>query len=350
MNAQTRRQWLLSAAVATLAVAPASADSPVSNPRIAAASLPVTSQSVRLKNSRETRTVVTAIAADPRGEWLAAAGDDHVIRILHASTLRTLHTLTGHRDLIRTLAFDSNGDRLVSAGNDGQMIVWDREDTFSVKKKWNGTPAIACVCCSPKGSELAAVGFHNKVYIVGREGPKPVFECECRDLRAVAYRDDMQVLAVAGRSGALHLFDPFTGELLDKKKLHTGRIHAIAFHRDSNLLVCVGEDGNATVFDSQKRERVHTIPVTTGRLFSTAIVNSELVAVAGSDNVIRMVNTNSGAVERTLTGHHGSVSKLAAAGGWLFSGSYDATVRRWAIADITTSEQRIAEVDPSIER
>jgi len=351
MVTHNRRQWLLTAAVATLAVGPAAADSPKLNLRIAATSLPVTSQSVRLKNSRETRTVVTAIAADPRGELLAAAGDDHAIRILQASTLKTLHTLTGHRDLIRTLTFDATGDRLVSAGNDGQMIVWDRENAFSVKKKWSGTPALACVCCSPRNSELAAVGFDNKVYIIGRErANKPEFECDCSDLRAVAYRDDMQVLAVAGRSGVLHPFDPQTGKLLIKNTLHSGRIHDVAFQPNSNLVVCVGEDGKATVFDSHKGELIHRIPVTTSKLFSVAIVNSELAAVAGSDNVIRIVNTTNGTVVRTLTGHHGSVSKLDAAGGWLFSGSYDATLRRWAIADLATSEQRIAEVDPSIER
>ena len=40
----------------------------------------------------------------------------------------------------------------------------------------------------------------------------------------------------------------------------------------------------------------------------------------------------------------------AAAGGSLFSGSYDATLRRWSIGDIDASGQRIAEGDPRIDR
>jgi WD40 repeat protein len=356
MNTFTRRQWLYSAAVASLAVSaiggrPAIADSPKSDLRIAATRLPITSRSIRLKNSRETRTVVTAIASDPRGELLAAAGDDHVIRILQASTLKTLHTLTGHRDLIRTLSFDREGDRLVSAGNDGQMILWDREESFSVQKRWSGTPALACVCFHPQGFELAAVGFHNKIYIVGRsEAHRATFDCDCRDLRAVAYRDDMQVLAVAGRNGALHLFDPVIGESFSEIPLHVGRIHDIAFQPNSSRVICVGEDGKTTVFDTERGKLIHRVHVTTSKLFAVTILNNELVAVAGSDNVIRIINIDSGSVVRTLKGHNGSVSTLDSAGGWLFSGSYDATLRRWAVADISTSEQRIAEGDPRIDR
>jgi WD40 repeat protein len=147
----------------------------------------------------------------------------------------------------------------------------------------------------------------------------------------------------------LHLFDP-GGGLVSDHPLHKGRIHEIAFHRQANTAICVSEDGDVTVFDTEHRRLLHRIPVTTGKLFSVAVLNSQLVAVAGSDNVIRVVNTDEGTVVRELEGHAGSVSTLAAAGGLLFSGSYDATLRRWSIGDIDASGQRIAEGDPRIDR
>jgi hypothetical protein len=53
---------------------------------------------------------------------------------------------------------------------------------------------------------------------------------------------------------------------------------------------------------------------------------------------------------RRIEGHQGSVSSLDAGGGMLFSGSYDTTLRRWAIAEIESGRQRIAEGDPRIDR
>jgi len=349
---KTRSGWLLSAAVA-LTTAPVLADSPPrtgDNPRIAAAQPPVTSRSIRLRTARETRLVVTAIAADPRGELVAAAGDDHSIRILRAATLAEIKTIDGHRDVVRTLCFDASGQKLGSAGNDGQLMVWDREQAFQLHKAWQGTPALAQVRCSPVGSSLAAVGFDNEVYIMGGPAKRPRFECDCRDLRAVAYRGDGRLLAVAGRSGDLHLFDLKDGRLISDHRLHRSRIHDLAFHGESNQVISVGDDGRLTIFDSDRGEVIDEVAVTSSKLFTVARLNETLVATAGSDNAIYIVDTRRGVVTRTLTGHHGSVSALASAGDWLFSGSYDATLQRWSLAAIVGSGQRIAEGDTKLDR
>ena len=99
-----------------------------------------------------------------------------------------------------------------------------------------------------------------------------------------------------GASGDLHLFDTESGRLLGDHALHRGRIHDVAFHRQSNTAVCVAEDGTVTVFDTENRQLKKRIAVTTGKLFAVAILNSQLVAVAGSDNLIRIVNTDDGNV------------------------------------------------------
>lgn len=348
----SRRRWCAAvvgmASSATFLVA----DEPKSTITITgSATLPVQGRVHRLMGETDQPVVVTAIAADPRGEFLAAAGDDHAIRILDPANFRTVATLAAHRDVIRTLAFDPAGDKLVSAGNDGQVIVWNRNENFAVLQTMPGSPAIARVRFAADGSEMAAVGFNTNIYLIGkRKRLRSVLRCDCNDLRAVAYRDDNGVIAVAGRNGDLHLYDFETGNLISEHSLHQGRIHDITFHRGGNAAVCVGEDGTVTVFDTNAKKLLQRISVTTGKLFAVAILNSQLVAVAGSDNDIRVVNTDNGAITRTLTGHRGSVSTLAASDDVLFSGSFDATLRRWTIAEISSGQQRIAEVDASVDR
>lgn len=347
----TRRAWLLSAA-ATVSLSPIAAEPP--NPRVAANhAMPIPSRTIRLEpaSPRLERTVVTAIAADPRGEWVAAAGDDHAIRILQTSSLRLAKTLRGHRDLIRTLAFDPSGKKLVSAGNDGQMIVWDREADFAQLQAMQGTPAIACVRFSPDGAEMAAVGFDNDIYLIGKgsERTRPTFQCDCRDLRAVAYRDDNRLLAVGGRSGDLHLFDLATGRIALEQHLHNGRIRDIVFHHDANTAISVGEDGAVIVFDTGEQKLLHRVVVSTGKLFTAAVIDSQHVAVAGSDNVIRVVDTDAGVVTRKLSEHRGSIAALCSSGGMLFSGGFDATLRRWSLTDLQ-NKQRIAEGELRLDR
>lgn len=310
---------------------------------------PIPARTVRLVSERDRPVIVTAIASDPTGQRIAVAGDDDRIRIVNVSTLQTLKTLRGHRDRIRTLTFDPANERLVSAGNDGQVIIWDCTDGYAVRQRLEGTPALARVRFAPSGDEMAAVGFDNEVYVMGRragsvgKNQRATMLCDCRDLRAVAYSDDETQLAIAGRSGDLHLFDLQTGKLAGEHAIHGGRIDDLVFAPNSHLAISVGEDGRLVSFDTKRQKVVHRTKITSGKLFTLAMLDSRLAAVAGSDNVIRVVNIDDGTVVRSLQGHQGSVPALAAAGGYLFSGGFDATLRRWAIADLQPGEERIAE-------
>ena len=315
--------------------------------------LQIPSRTIRFNppSGTDKHPVVTAIATNPRGDLLAAAGDDHRIRIIEVATLRTIQTLDGHRDIIRTLSFDPLGTSLVSAGNDGQVIVWDCENAFKILQKMSGTPALACVRFAPDGSEIAAVGFDRTVFIIGRPSANtPKFACDCNDLRGVAYRDDMKLLATGGRDGKLHLFDPVNGERIAEPQIHKGRIRDIRFHRDANTVVTAGDDGYMVVFDTDTRKVRTRLKASTGSLFAVAVIDSQLVAVAGSDNTIRIVNTDDGKIRATLDGHVGSVSTLATAPGMLFSGGFDATLRRWNVDTLSGSKQRIAEGGSVIDR
>lgn len=350
----SRRRWLLSAALLAAGgrAATGGEPTPAESAKLRG-SIPVHSRVVRLKSPdrRLTSTTITAVAADPRGELLAVAGDDFVIRILNVQSLAVVNRLPGHRDLIRTLAFDPGGKLLASAGNDGQLIVWNRQQNFQRLQELTDTPALACVTFSPEGGELAAVGFDDTVFLLGGGGEScPPLRCGCTDLRSVAYRADGQLLVVGGRSGELHQFDLQGHELVGIDLVHQERIRDLTFHHDGNRVVSVGEDGVVSVFDTRRREVVQQARVTQSRLFAVAVVDSQHVAVAGSDNLVRLVNTDSGNVVSTLTGHRGSIASLASTGGFLFSGGYDATLRRWSLGGLGTTQQRIAEGNPGIDR
>ncbi|QDV43189.1 WD domain, G-beta repeat [Stieleria neptunia] len=309
---------------------------------------------VRLKrvSSDFGQTIVRAIASDPRGELIAVAGDDHAIRIMETTRLDVLATLQGHTDLIQSLHFDPAGNLLVSAGNDGQLIIWNRDDSFREFHRIQRAPALACVRFSPDGQEIAAVGFENKVHLFGRtkDADQPQAECDCTDLRAVDYSSDGKLLAVAGRSGYLHLFDRETNKLIDNYWIHNGRIRDLKFNASSPVVVTAGEDGSVVMFDTDVKKTVGRIQVTSGKLFSVCILDHQHLVVAGSDNIIRIVNVSLGRVVEKLSGHKGSIAALASSGNALFSGGYDATLRRWELGGFKAGRERIAERNNPIDR
>ncbi|WP_165440575.1 WD40 repeat domain-containing protein [Rubripirellula amarantea] len=311
----------------------------------------VPSRTVKFRSEAGEPVTVTAIAVDPMSDAVAVAGDDHVIRIIDSTSLQTIEELTGHRDRIRTLSFHPENGRLVSAGNDGQLIIWDSKQDYAIRQRMEGTPAIARVRYSTDGNEIAAVGFDSEVFLIGkRVSDRPRLTCDCRDLRAIAYRDDQAMFVVAGRSGDLHLFDTKTTTLIGEFPIHKGRVDDVVFAPQSNIAISVGEDGRLVTFDTRTKEVIKRVSITSGKLFAATMLNSHWVAVAGSDNVIRVVNIDTGNVVAILEGHRGSVPTLAASGGYLFSGGFDATLRRWAVVDMEPTDERIAEGDSPEQR
>ena len=69
--------------------------------------------------------VLTAVAISADGELLATAGDDHAVRVWSLRQNQIVHTLRGHRDWVRPLAFSPEGARLASAGDDRRVLLWD---------------------------------------------------------------------------------------------------------------------------------------------------------------------------------------------------------------------------------
>src|SRR5207244_4298319 len=69
-------------------------------------------------------SVITALAIEPGGKSIAAAGDDHVVRIFGVADGQMTHELKGHRDWVRSLAFNPHGKYLTSAGDDHRILFW----------------------------------------------------------------------------------------------------------------------------------------------------------------------------------------------------------------------------------
>lgn len=293
-------------------------------------------QSLIVRDEKGEPRPILAMDASTDGRYLVIAADDHVLRLIDIASWSEIGRGTqpglgyGHSDRVRSVAFDATGEHCASVGNDGRLILWQVQDGGLKKLRvMSGTPALAAVCYSSNSNQLAAGGFVDKIYQLSMQGHQARHvSCRHVDIRSVAFCADGR-LAAAGRGGSVHIFNG----LKESRKIqaNSGSINAITFLSESARLVSVCDDGEVTQSDIASGRVISRVPTEHGRLFAVAALSSDRVAVAGSDDTIRIVDWSAGGVVDRLHGHRGSVAALAVANGDLISAGFDATVCRWSI-------------------
>lgn len=282
--------------------------------------------------------VVTALAASKDGKWLVAAGDDHAIRIVNRSTGKLHKLLEGHLDWVQSVAVLDDNRTILSCGNDGTLRAWSVEpESKGVDILYRGTIALMCMAVSPDNQFVAIGGFGNAIRVHNLRTGKLQREmiCECNDQRALAFSGDGSKLASGGRDGVLRIWYLASGD--DKplvpleQKLHSGRIRSVSFSSDASVVTTVAEDRRFVRYRTHDGQILLDQEINGGKLMAMTAIDSRLVAVAGADNTIRIMDSEDGKELHRLVGHDGSVATLLRSGDELISSSYDTTIRYWSL-------------------
>jgi WD40 repeat protein len=188
------------------------------------------------------------------------------------------------------------GSRVVSAGEDGSVRVWDRASRRLVR---------------------VLRGHHGWVYAV-----------------AVSAAGD--VVASAGDDAVIRLWSGSSGRPIGVLAGHSKRVRSLAFDRAGRLLVSGSEDGRIIVWTVDPTARVRDLATDGRPTWSVDIGhNDTLVGAGGEDESVRVYDLRTGHLVAERSGHRDWVRVVAFASDapLLASGSGDGSVCLWNVAD-----------------
>ncbi len=284
--------------------------------------------------------VVTAMATSTKREWLAAAGDDHAIRIVQLSDGRISQTLKGHRDWVQSIAILDNPNSIVSCSKDGELRLWRSQEAWASQIIHRGEVALMTLTVDKQQRYVACAGFGPNIWIYSLSdlALQKTIDCTSSDIRALAFSNDGEQLACGGRDGVVRVWKWKTSNQPLEQTLHRDRIRAIRFSGDDAELTSIGEDRRLIRYRHNTGQVISDRVISTGRLLSMTFIDDETIAIAGSDNTIRILDVNTSQEQNKLIGHEGSIAVMNCDGTELISGSFDTTIRIWNLESAHKSQ------------
>jgi WD40 repeat protein len=229
---------------------------------------------VTLRELRAPRTIrrsltpgigrIGAIAFAPDGKTLALGGERaHGAPVLVdiASGTITRRMTGGHDDGFVTLAFDREGKRILTAGNDRRAIVWDaRTGAQLLELRHPGDDGFndTVAAWSPDGTMVATAGGGGTVVLwrVADQAPVRTVAADPEFVNTLAFSPDGALLAAAGSGERFTtLWEVASGRLVGRLR-HPTYVVAVRFDPQGRTLATAVTDGTVRLWDLASRHQL----------------------------------------------------------------------------------------------
>jgi WD40 repeat protein len=270
---------------------------------------------------------VSAVAFSPDGRRLVSAGHDHTVRLWDVRTGQPVGELRGHDDVVYGVAFSPDGRRLATASWDGTVKVWDAEPS---PLPLSPAPGARGILGSPlpRGERGRGEGGRELFTLPGHH----------EEVLRVAFSPDGWLLASLS-SKAVKLWDAATGaEVRTLGRVGGLNRYGLAFSPDGRQLAVTTHDPAVILWDVATGRQVRALRGHTSAVKNVAYSPDGHVLASGAGDIarsqpgeVKVWEAATGQEVFDLHGHTDPIYGVAFSpdGRRLVSASQDHTVKVW---------------------
>jgi WD40 repeat protein len=275
------------------------------------------------------RDSVRACAVSPDGLRIVSAGDDRILRVWDAR--EGVEFLTLEHDRVKACAFAAQG-RLIVAPSYETVQLWDTQTGASVGTVGRHEGSVTACAVGPDGSWIVSIGEHErtlKLWDLETGAELRSFSGHQYSVEACVVGPDGRSIVSAGAS-ELKLWETNTGAELPAPP---GHCQPVAFSPDGSFVVSARHHGKTLVlWDPSTGDELRSLGPGSWAWACSVSPDGSFIVSAHGDGTVKMWDAGTGAELRTLAGHSDQV--LACAIGpdasFIVSGSKDGTLRVWS--------------------
>jgi WD40 repeat protein/serine/threonine protein kinase len=198
------------------------------------------------------------VSVHPEGEWAAVGlrqgGDISFVDLASGEPIGS--PLSGHDKPASAIVFTPDGGTMISAGQDGAILVWDVADPGAVDEPvelGRSDDIVWEIDISPDGSLAVTAGEDGIVQLWDMEatGPagEPLFD-SARDALSAQFSPDGTIVLAGNGRGELMGWDVATREpLFEPFNAHDSDLWEIVFSPNGQMIATASSDGRTRLWD-----------------------------------------------------------------------------------------------------
>ncbi|HTI52347.1 MAG TPA: WD40 repeat domain-containing protein, partial [Planctomycetaceae bacterium] len=214
------------------------------------------------------------------------------VRIIDVATSKTLRIIPAHTGSVWAVDWSPAEDRIVTAGADGAVRLFDSEGEFR-RELGSHAGTARSVAFSRDGSWIASGGADSKVRLWRATGePGPVLSGHSSQIDGVAWHPSGQKLASASLDGTVRIWDlngswNANGIRGPELKGHLGGVLGLSWSFDGEVLASAGVDGTVLLWTSDGK-RHSTLRGHDNAVTAITWGTKGLIATSGDDKTVRL--------------------------------------------------------------
>ncbi|KAI0696216.1 WD40-repeat-containing domain protein [Cerioporus squamosus] len=197
--------------------------------------------------------VVTFIVFSRDRRRMATGGTESVCYIwetaqLDAESPEPLSVLEGHRGMVSAAAFSPDGNRVVTASDDGSSRIWKAETGEALVILHEHTGPVWSVAFSPDGKRVASGSSDSTVKVCDSYSGERLLSLDGHDsmINAVEFSPDGQWIASAASDNTVRLWKASDGVCTTTFNEHNDNVTSAMFSPDGLMLASGSHDGTST--------------------------------------------------------------------------------------------------------
>jgi len=296
-------------------------------------------------------TSIRCVSLSSDGEFLLSGGQDNSVRLWNLATQRLVQTFRGHDSWVRGVAFGRDGRSLITASQDATVRTWSiagYEELRSIQGRElaGHADAVLAATFSPNQSQVVTASRDRtaRTWNASTGQFEQIFtEGHAFLASSAIFFDDGRKLVTAAVDNTARIWDVATGtELRHLNK--TGRAAALAVSTDGQWIVTGGDARQAQLWDARQGKHVRDFAGHLAEVTAVALSTDGLLLLTGDAKGHGYLwQLETGKLLHTLRAHTGRISDAA----WLADGSRvllassDKTISQW---DVSAGQELTAEI------